>query len=64
MSTNDKMRLWVQERGWRGCVVAIALTEGEARRQMAANSWNYSEESPLIAFDLDAGYKHTSFGDQ
>jgi len=64
MSTNDKMRLWVQERGRRGCVVAIAPTEAEARRQMAANSWNYSEESPLIAFDLDAGFKHVNIGDQ
>jgi hypothetical protein len=64
MSNHDKMRLWIQDRGWRGCVMAIALSEQEARQIMASNTWNYSEELPLRAFDLDAGFKHVNIGDQ
>ena len=47
MSTNDKMRLWIQDRGWQGCAVAIALTEGDARRLLAENTWNYSEDEQI-----------------
>ena len=64
MSTNDKMRLWVQDRGWRGCVIAVALTELDARKLMAEQTWNYEESAPLLAFDLDKGFKHVNIGDQ
>lgn len=64
MSRNDKMQLWIQDRGWRGCLVAIALTERAARDIMATESWNYSDSEPLQAFDLDAGFKFVNVGDQ
>lgn len=64
MSRNDKMQLWIQDRGARGCLVVVALTESAARRLMAAESWNYSPNEPLEAHDLDAGFKFVNVGDQ
>lgn len=64
MSRNDKMQLWIQDAGWRGCVIAIAVTEADARAIMAKETWNYSAERPLVAYDLDAGFKHVNIGDQ
>ena len=64
MSSNDKMRLWIQDRGYKGVVVAIALTETEARRIMAKETWNYSDDDPTVVFDLDAGFKFVNTGDQ
>jgi hypothetical protein len=63
MSANDKMRLWIQDRGWRGCVVVIALSEQEARHIMS-ETWNYSADAPIRAFDLDRGFKYVNIGDQ
>ena len=60
----QKMRLWVQNLGWRGCNVAIAISEAAARSLMAAETWNYSEDAPLSAYDLDAGFKFVIFDDQ
>jgi hypothetical protein len=61
---NDKMQLWVQDRGWRGSIVVIAITEAEARELMKRESpLNYSGDAPLQSFDLDAGFKHSNVGD-
>lgn len=63
MTRNDKMQLWIQDRGSRGCLVVVALTEAAARQLMAGH-WNYSPESSLESCDLDAGFKFVNVGDQ
>lgn len=63
MTRNDKMQLWIQDRGARGCLVVVALTERQAREAMAGQ-WNYSPDSPLESYDLDAGFKFVNIGDQ
>jgi hypothetical protein len=62
MSECQKMRLWVQDRGLSGCLVAIAIDEAAARRLMASH-WNYKSNGTLEAFDLDAGLKYVAIGD-
>ena len=64
MTRNDKMQLWIQDRGARGCLVVVALTEAAARQLMANNSWNYSADEPVESHDLDAGFKFVNIGDQ
>jgi hypothetical protein len=60
----QKMRLWIQNLGLRGCNIAVATSEAAARSMMAAETWNYSEDAPLTAYDLDAGFKFVNVGDQ
>lgn len=62
MSESHKMRLWIQDRGLSGCLVAIATDEASARQQMASH-WNYKSNGTLEAFDLDAGLKYVAIGD-
>lgn len=63
-SESHKMRLWIQDLGWRGCTVAIATSEAAARSAMAEGSWNYADDAPLTPYDLDAGFKFVNIGDQ
>jgi len=63
-SESYTMRLWIQSRGWRGCNIAVATSEAAARSMMAAETWNYAEDVPLTAYDLDAGFKFVNIGDQ
>lgn len=63
-SESDKMRLWIQNRGVAGCNIAIATSEAAARAMMAEKTWNYSEDAPLEAHDLDAGFKFVSVDNQ
>ena len=64
MSSNEKMQLWIQDAGWRGCCIVIAMDEAAARAMMSKETWNYSANAPLRAYDLDAGFKHVNIGDQ
>lgn len=63
-SESHKMRLWIQDRGAWGCNIAIATSEAAARAMMAEETWNYSEDEPLQAHDLDAGFKFVNVGNQ
>lgn len=46
------MKIYIQDHGWRGCLVALAKNEDEARVVMKS-CYNYESTEPLIEFDPD-----------
>lgn len=62
--SDNKAKLWIQDRGTGGCIIVVAMNETDARRIMEKESWNYSHTIPLQAMSLDNGFKFVNVGDQ
>lgn len=55
--------IYIQDHDWAGCIVALALSEEDAREMMRGEP-NYSEDAPLTSHSImELGLVHVNLGD-
>ena len=58
-----ELKVWIQDLGWRGCVVVIAATENEARDLMDTDEFRYDDNKPVESFPIKPGLIYGNLGD-
>lgn len=58
----EKLKIFVQDNGWRGSILVISSSEENARKQMAGEA-NYFAEDPVIEHEIKEGFIFANYGD-
>lgn len=56
------MKLYIQDRRWRGCIVVIAENMNDAKTLMMQYN-NYDTDSPIEEIEIISGFTYTNYGD-
>jgi len=60
--TMPKLYIFIMYCNERGCIVAVADNEENARKTME-NEWNYDKDRPLSRHEIVAGFVFSHLGD-
>lgn len=55
--------IWIQDNGWRGCIIVVAPNEETARVAMRKSMYNYEENKEILKFDINTDFFYENFGD-
>lgn len=58
----QNLKIWIQDNGWRGCIIVIAETELQAKELMK-KELNYMEGNPIQDYEIKNGFAFANLGD-
>ena len=59
---NEQLRVYVQDNGWRGCIIVIAKS-ADAARLLMRNESNYEETGHITSYLVAEGFTFANYGD-
>ncbi len=58
------LKIWIQDLGYRGCLMVIASNEKEAREKLASYFSEYNTKDLIISREITKDFYYESYGDR